>query len=259
MKENVVHLIELDNYEGPLDLLLHLVQKHEIDIFDIPVSLICEKYLNQLELMKVYDLDLAGDFLMMASTLAYTKSRMLMPVTLKDDDDDEDDLMSPQELSRMLLEYKRYKDAAEELFMKNLLDRDVFTSKSLLLEDDSDNMVELARVDLFELVKLFYQMLEDSKGKVLTWINIDKISIQERIREIAQQLNNLTTVKFKDIMGNEIRDIVLSFISILEMSKLKLIKITQHFKTKEISITKKYEGKKELLNLISSLDQGDYK
>src|SRR3972149_12040581 len=118
------YTFRLEGFEGPLDLLLHLIQKNELDIFNIPISLITEQYLEYLQLMKVLNLDIAGEYLLMASTLLHIKSKMLLPKSSEGEEEEEED---PRvELVRRLLEYQKYKQAALELEKRPLLDRDVF-------------------------------------------------------------------------------------------------------------------------------------
>lgn len=121
--ESSVYTIRLDMFEGPLDLLLHLIHKNELDIVNIPIALITEQYLEYLKLMKVLNLDIAGEYLLMASTLLYIKSKTLLPASPEEEEEEED---PRAELVRRLLEYQKYKEAASELEKKPMLDRDVF-------------------------------------------------------------------------------------------------------------------------------------
>ena len=117
--------VQLEIFEGPLDLLLHLIKKNEVSITDIPIATITEQYLATLEVMQTFNLDVAGEFLVMAATLIHIKSRMLLPMA--DDEDDEEEGTDPrEELVRRLLEYQRFKDAADQLERRELLTRDVF-------------------------------------------------------------------------------------------------------------------------------------
>jgi segregation and condensation protein A len=118
------YTFRLEGFEGPLDLLLHLIQKNELDIFNIPIALITEQYLEYLQLMKVLNLDIAGEYLLMASTLLHIKSKLLLPKSLEGEEEEEEDPRA--ELLRRLLEYQKYKQAAVELEKRPLLDRDVF-------------------------------------------------------------------------------------------------------------------------------------
>ena len=123
--------IQLPNFEGPLDLLLHLIREHKLDIFDIPLALITEKYLAHLELMRKLNLDVAGEFILMAATLAHLKSRMLLPRVESQAVEEEEPGADPrEELVRRLLEYQKYKEAAGALGEQPILDRDVFPRRA---------------------------------------------------------------------------------------------------------------------------------
>ena len=119
--------VKLDSFEGPLDLLLHLIKKHEIDIYDIPISLISEQYNQYLDSLKVLDLDIVGDYLRMAAELGYIKSRMLLPKQVVEQEDEQED--PREELVKRLIEYQRYKDASYQLFSLDLLGRDIYARK----------------------------------------------------------------------------------------------------------------------------------
>src|SRR5512136_2670112 len=124
LEEEAGYTFRLEGFEGPLDLLLHLIQKNELDIFNIPISLITEQYLEYLQLMKALNLDVAGEYLLMASTLLHIKSKMLLPKSSEEEAEEEGDPRA--ELVRRLLEYQKYKQAALDLERRPLLDRDVF-------------------------------------------------------------------------------------------------------------------------------------
>src|SRR5450759_4772765 len=125
-EQTMDYAIKLDIFEGPLDLLLYLIKKNEIDIYNIPIALITDQYLHYLEIMRSLNLDLAGEYLVLASTLIHIKSRMLLP---REEDDDSEDGQDPRvELVQQLLEYKSYKEAALRLDGRSLLERDVFKS-----------------------------------------------------------------------------------------------------------------------------------
>ena len=150
--------VHLDKFEGPLDLLLHLIKKNELDICDIPISVITQQYLDYIKLMKELNLEVAGDFLLMASTLLHIKSRMLLP---KDEQEEVEEEIDPRaELIQRLLEYQQYKEAGKVLEARPLLGREVFTRscpEPLLLEAQSDE--GLLELELFDLVDAFRSLL----------------------------------------------------------------------------------------------------
>ena len=220
--------VQIEEFEGPLDLLLHLIKKNELDIYNIPIAAITRQYLEYMELLKELNLDIAGEFLVMAATLLQIKSRMLLPVT---QDEEEAEAEDPRaELVRRLLEYQRYRDASHQLSSRNLLGRDVFARKF-----DSPELAELvpneepADVELFDLIEAFQRVL--ARVSVETFHNVvtDGISIADRISEVLSLLHELKTISFDALFSDGMtRDLlVVTFLSILELCKLKLIKITQ--------------------------------
>ena len=149
--------VKLEIFEGPLDLLLHLIHKNEVDIFDIPISLITDQYLEYIDMMKALNVDIAGDFLLMASTLIHIKSKMLLP-ELKDDEEEDPTL----ELTRPLLEYMRFKEAAESLSERDMLDRDVFSRRAQQdLEKDLKTQDPQLDVNLFQLMDAFKRVFSN--------------------------------------------------------------------------------------------------
>jgi len=220
--------VQIEEFEGPLDLLLHLIKKNELDIYNIPIASITRQYLQYLDLMKELNLDIAGEFLVMAATLLQIKSRMLLPLTPEEEEAEVEDPRA--ELVRRLLEYQRYRDASFQLTSRNLLGREVFARKF-----DSQDVADLAPreepvdVELFELIDAFRRVL--SRVSVETFHNVvtDGISIAERISEVLSQLHGGKTITFDSLFHTGMtRDLlVVTFLSILELCKLKLIKITQ--------------------------------
>ena len=147
--------VKIENFEGPLDLLLHLIKKNEINIYDIPIALIAQQYLDYLSVMKELNLGVAGEFLVMAATLLHIKSRMLLPV--EEAAVDEDDGPDPrEELVRRLLEYKQFKEAASQLDYKERLWRDVFSRESgseVELTKDENLLDEISLFDLVDALQ----------------------------------------------------------------------------------------------------------
>jgi segregation and condensation protein A len=244
--------VQIEEFEGPLDLLLHLIKKNEVDIYNIPIAAITRQYLEYMELMKELNLDIAGEFLVMAATLLQIKSRMLLPVQKEEE---EAELEDPRaELVRRLLEYQRYRDASFQLSTRNLLGRDVFARKF-----DSPELAELAPkeepadVELFELIEAFQKVL--ARVSVETFHNVitDGISIAERISQVLSVLHELNTVSFDSLFTEGMtRDLlVVTFLSVLELTKMKLINIVQveRLGTIWLSLKNQEEG--------SEWDEGD--
>jgi segregation and condensation protein A len=221
--------IKLDNvFEGPMDLLVHLIKKHEVDIYDIPIALITDQFLAYLEWMKSLNIEVASDFLVMAATLAHIKSRMLLPK--QPGDIAEDDEYDPRmEIAGQLLEYLQMKSAAEQLTERSILDNDVFTrhpDKKLFLIDPEE---EVVKTDLFDLISTFHKLLDKISDKDGIRITAERISVKDRMTEIINLLEDKGTLTFIELLSEnpERIDIIVTFLAILEIVKLKLIRIIQ--------------------------------
>lgn len=230
--------VALPSFEGPLDLLLHLIREHRIDIFDIPIALITEKYLEMLKAMKELDLDIAGEFLLMASTLAHIKSRLLLPEP-DPVPDDEDQLDPRLELVRRLLDYQRYKAAAEELAERDLLDRVVFARRARLEETPlAEGELGLVEVSVFKLVEALATALRNVRRETPHQVFIDRITLTETITGLIERLKDRPSLSFKEALG-EVRDryqLVMTFLALLEMCKMQLIRVRQEEDGGEIQI-----------------------
>ena len=229
--ETTGYAIKLDIFEGPLDLLLYLIKKNEIDIYNIPVALITEQYLQYLKIIKSLNLDLAGEYLVMASTLIHIKSKMLLPVP--DEPSEEEKEEDPRaELVRQLLEYQAFKEAAAALQGRPLLERDVFT-RSAPLDDDMEQAAEdedeLIEVNVFELIDAFHRLVSRIDKKEFLKIDLEKMSLADIINDVMEQLNREKNLTFEELLGEQTdrRRIVYTFLAILELIKLKMIKAYQ--------------------------------
>ncbi|GAB6905434.1 segregation/condensation protein A [Desulfosarcina cetonica] len=227
--------VKLENiFEGPMDLLVHLIKKAEVDIYDIPISRITEQYLAYLEWMKQMNIDFAGDFVLMASTLTHIKSRMLLPTQLGEPEEEDPRL----EITRPLLEYLRIKSAAEQLAERNLLGDSTFTRKPEpdLFKDVADDQV--IRIGLFELIDAFQNILDKVSSDHRVDLTRDRVSVQQRIRELTEILEEKASMTFDELFTEhrERADIIVTFLAILEMAKLGLVHIAQHVPTGIIRI-----------------------
>ena len=181
-EQTINYAIKLDIFEGPLDLLLYLIKKNEIDIYNIPVALVTEQYLQYLKMIKALNLDLAGEYLVMASTLIHIKSRMLLPVPEEPEAEEED---PRAELVRQLIEHKTFKEAAVNLGERPLLERDVFTRAALLpeeVEKATADEEELMEVSVFELIEAFHRIVSQSDKKELmedTWFGLGRTATRD--------------------------------------------------------------------------------
>jgi len=175
----------LDKFQGPLDLLLHLIRKNEIAITDIPIALITEQYLDYLTLMKELNLDVAGEYLLMASTLLHIKSKMLLPSSPEEEEEGGEDPRA--ELVRRLLEYEKYKEAATELERRPLLDRDVFI-RAVPSGTEEPEQEEKIDVNLFELLEAFRKVLERAKPEFIHEVMLEQITVEDKIQDILSLL-----------------------------------------------------------------------
>lgn len=220
--------VKLDIFEGPLDLLLYLIRKNELDIYNIPMALITEQYLAHLEMMKALNLDLAGEYLVLAATLVHIKSRMLLPVE-EGEQESEEETDPRAELVRQLLEYQAFKEVALSLERRSLLDRDVFKriqAAEEMPEEQEDPMVE---VTLFELIEAFKQVAERMDKEDLLEIDSERISLSDRINEILEDLAREKSLSFTDLLktSRTKKGIIYTLLAILELMKMRVVRAFQ--------------------------------
>jgi segregation and condensation protein A len=222
--------VALPMFEGPLDLLLHLVKKHELDILNIPIAFITERYVAYIKLLDELNIDVASEYLLMAATLVHIKSRMLLPNPPSDETDetlDEAELDPRAELVRRLLEYQKYKLAAEQLGGRNLLGRDVFPRGSS--EEVASGQPGLEAVSMFKLLDAFQQVLERTQKTKEHHIDFERFSITEKISELVDRLNVEKKLVFHEIFtpDSSRAELIITFLAILEMTRLRLTRLTQ--------------------------------
>ena len=229
MEANSYQVKVADVFEGPMDLLIHLIKKNEVDIYDIPIALITEQFLAYLEWMKSMNIDFAGDFLVMASTLTQIKSRMLLPAA-ESENEDEDPRM---EIVRPLEEYLQLKSAAEELARRDLLGETTFIRQP----GDALELVEgedvLLKIGLFELIDAFQQILKNISPDDRLDLTADRISVNERISELVDIFERKKSVTFDELFSDnpDKSEVIITFLAILEMVKLYLVRLAQHSQT----------------------------
>jgi len=222
--------IKLDKvFEGPMALLVHLIKKNEVDIYDIPIAMITQQYLEYLEWIKLMNIDFAGDFLVMAASLAQIKSRMLLPT--HGIEDEEDPRLA---LTKPLREYLEMQSIAEQLASRNLLGEHTFV-RSFTEEgfDDLQGEEPYVQVGLFELIDAFQKILANIPEEHRLELTTDRISVKERISEIVDILEKKESLTFYELFSKDADkgDIIVTFLALLEMVKLNLIKIIQHLET----------------------------
>lgn len=223
--------VKLENFEGPLDLLLFLIRKNEVDIYDIPIADITKQYLEYLDIIKIFDLEGAGDFIIMAATLIRIKVQMLLPKPQLADDDEE--YIDPRmELVTKLLEYKRFKEVAHKLHdfedeKRDLFPRSYFNSDN---GDVEDNEIKFSGdVTLFSLIQAFKAIVERIPKEVFHEVKTLEISTEEQIEFILNYLKENEQVSFVDLIGHLQNKIIMivTFIALLELIKRREIVVKQ--------------------------------
>ncbi len=222
--------VKLPAFEGPLDLLLHLIKQNEIDIYDIPIALITQQYLEYLEMIKSLNLDVAGEFLLMAATLLHIKSKMLLPPTEDEEEETEPEEDPRAELVRRLLEYQRFKEAAQELEKGLLLDRDVFArhffSEEFLAEAEEALPGEVTLFDLLEAMK---KVLQGAPVEEFQEVSLEHLTIKDKILQIMDRLWEMESLAFTELfsVATPRGEIIVTFLALLELLRLRMIKVFQ--------------------------------
>jgi segregation and condensation protein A len=223
--------IKLENFEGPLDLLLHLIKKHEVNINDIPIALITEQYLQYIELMQELNLDVAGEFLVMAATLIHIKSRTLLPRPPTDEELAQEEEDPREALVRRLLEHQRFKAAAELLHDRETLrSAQWMRSDAAVAEVAGEDIEPELEVDLFSLLAAFRGVLERANRRPRMVLPPDQISMEDRIQQLLARLSETEACGFEDLFadGDGSRSfVIVTFLALLEMIRLKLVRIFQ--------------------------------
>jgi segregation and condensation protein A len=221
-----MYRVRLPIFEGPLDLLLYLVKKNEYDIFDIPIAEITRQYMDHIEIMKVLNLDVAGEYLVMAATLAHIKSKMLLPPD-RTEDQEEEELDPRMELALKLAEYERFKDAARQLDEFDILLRDVFLRGGKMVLEVEDE--KLADLTLFGLVAALQKVLLAAPKETIHQISVGELTIQEKMAELSQLITERGEMVFEELfVGEPSRmTIVVTFLALLELIKSRIVRIYQ--------------------------------
>jgi segregation and condensation protein A len=222
--------IRLENFEGPLDLLLHLIKKHEVNVYDIPIALITGQYLEMIRLMQALDLDIAGEFLVMAATLIHIKSRMLLPrpeIAALFEGEEED----PRDaLVRRLLEHEKFKAAAGLLHEREQL-------RAAQWQRPDERVATIAghdyepelEVDLFSLLTAFQAVVQRSKQRPTVMLPPEQMPIEVRMEQLLERLSETEACGFEDLFSDvdDKAGLIVTFLALLEMIRLKLVRVFQ--------------------------------
>ncbi len=217
--------IKLEIFEGPFDLLLHLIKKEKLNIYDIPIASITKNYLEYLNLMKSLDIDLASEFLVMAAYLLSLKSRMLLPQPKKDDQTELEEQDPKTELANRLLEYQRYKKVAEELQEKFLKQQQIMTKAHPIFSDRTQAADEALEIDLYSLVTSFVNLLKKEETPAPMEIIAHSTTIFHRMEEIEHTLNVEGKISFFALLKKSFKktELIVTLLAILELIRLKKI------------------------------------
>lgn len=239
---------KLETFEGPLDLLLHLIRINEVDIFDIPIVVITDQYNEYLDLMKVVDIDLSSEFMLMAATLIHIKTKMMLP--LRDDEED-----PRAELVERLLEHQQYKAAAMMLGEREEAELKFWRRSSKSMEQYQEVDEELVEADIFQLISAFQRVLKSIGGDHSIEIEHQRFNIEDKIVELRTLLKQTKRILFTDltraIRGK--RELIATFLAILELVRRRFIAILQHKNFGEIVLV--VRGKKRPAKKIPNRDK----
>jgi segregation and condensation protein A len=222
--------VRLDNFEGPLDLLIHLIKKNELNVYDIPIALVTDQYLEYLNLMQELNLDIAGEFLVMAATLIHIKSRLLLPRPTPDQLEEGEEEDPREALVRRLLEHQKFKAAAELLHERETLRSAQYSRPDAAVAEVAGEDVEPElEVDLFSLLAAFRGVLERARTRPRVLLPPEQISIEQRIEQLLERLSETEAAGFEDLFAdvNTRQHLIVTFLALLEMIRLKLIRAFQ--------------------------------
>lgn len=238
--------VKLEIFEGPLDLLLHLIHKNELDIFDIPIATVTDQYLGYLDMMKALNINVASEFLVMAATLIHIKSRMLLPDFQSEGEEGEDPRL---EITRPLLEYMALKDAARDLSERSVLDRDTFgrvPPEDLLSQIKEDTAPEL-QVNLFQLIDAFRRVIEEKSLGAQLSFRLEPWSIKDKTEFIIAALKERGQLYFNELFEGDrnITELVITFLALLELVHMGLVTVYQVSPESQIRLIPQFKRRTE--------------
>jgi segregation and condensation protein A len=234
VQDSSAYRVQLEMFEGPLDLLLHLIRVQEVDLYDIPISKITEQYLEYLQLMKDLNITLAGEFVAMAATLIHIKSRMLLPSeTTADGDESFED--PRQELVDRLLEHEKFKKAAGLLHDRQVIEDSVWTRGENEFEEEE---TEAVSASVFDLIKSFHEVVQRYKSQIVLEVERDNVTLEGKLDELRQLLKVQKEILFSSFFERPISrmHLVITFFALLEMARLREVRLFQRGVFKDIRI-----------------------
>jgi segregation and condensation protein A len=246
LDDDQAYEVKLEAFTGPMDLLLHLIRKQKVNIYDIPISLIVRQYLEYLSLMKTLNLSMAGDFLVMASTLLYIKSRMLLPKEVATESEDEEVLDPRSELVRQLIEYERFKEAAGSLVAREREWQDSFSRDPLpepkkSKEKEEDEVWE-EDLQLFDLLTALQGVLDRAPSDQYFEVSRENWTVEERIQMVMERLESESTIPFEELFEEHWSRplIIVTFLGLLELVRMNLVRLFQGEWFGPIHVTRRF-------------------
>jgi segregation and condensation protein A len=245
LEDDDTYQVKLEAFTGPMDLLLHLIRKHQINIYDIPIALIAQQYLEYLSMMKTLNLSLAGEFLVMAATLLYIKSRMLLPKEEKPETEDEEGQDPRAELVRQLVEYERFKEAAGTLVVRERLWQESFSRDPLPLPTGSaveEEDIASEDLQLFDLLSAFQDVLNRAPAEKIVELSRETWTVQDRIQVILERLEGESTVPFEGLFEHQWSKplVITTFLALLELVRMNLVRLFQGEWLGPIQVTRRF-------------------
>lgn len=235
--------VRLEVFEGPLDLLLYLIRKDEVDIYDISIERITSQYLEYLDAFQMLQIDLAGEFIVMAANLLYIKSRMLLPVDQQLPDEDEEENDPRWDLIRQLVEYKKFKEAAGALRSREAIAENLFPRVPMAPEPDEEARLTVGEVGIFDLIRAFQRVLKriDSRQEDLKEIFEENYNVSDKIDFILRMTEGGTAIRFEELFADVASrtEMVVTFLALLELIRLKQLSVAQNETFGEILINRR--------------------
>lgn len=242
MAKQEEYKVDLEVFEGPLDLLLYLIRKEEIDIYNIPIERITTQYMEYLSVMRMLDLNIAGEFIVMAATLMMIKSRMLLPVEERSEEEEEEEEDPRWDLVRQLVEYKKFKDVASQLQEREFYQENVFEfgGKSVITADLDEPGLGLQDVGLFDLIAAFNEVLKKAPPEQLGEIAADRFTVADKIDYVLKTIRSGNALHFSKMFSHMAsrNEIICTFLALLELLRLRQIAAVQDARFGDILITK---------------------
>jgi len=241
MAKQEEYKVDLEVFEGPLDLLLYLIRKDEVDIYNIPIERITTQYMEYLGVMRMLDLNIAGEFIVMAATLMMIKSRMLLPMEDRGEEEEEEEADPRWDLVRQLVEYKKFKDIANQLQEREFHQENIFEfgGKSVIAVEPDDAGLTLQDVGLFDLIAAFSEVLKKAPPEQLGEIAADRYTVADKIDYLLKTVRGGGALRFSQMFSRMAsrNEIICTFLALLELLRLRQITAEQDARFGDIVIT----------------------